>query len=63
MKNITVEYFEFDQAFRQRMYGRKGIGFNVDLLYEGLTSEAPNKYTKIVDINYKYCILYTNKNY
>lgn len=41
--NIFIEGFDSESEFRRRMYGRKGISFSVDLIYQGKTSDVPEE--------------------
>ena len=41
--NIFIEGFDSESEFRRRMYGRKGMSFSVDLIYQGKTSDVPEE--------------------
>lgn len=43
---IWIEGFNSEHEFRRLLYGRRGISFSIDLIYQGKTSEIPEDVAK-----------------
>jgi hypothetical protein len=58
--NIWIEGFDFEDAFRSRMYGASGISSSVTLLYQGKTDDIPEFLAKYLVKNWRTDGLYNN---
>jgi hypothetical protein len=49
--NIFIKGFDTEEAFRNKLYGTKGIRRSIELIYQGKTDEIPEELAK--EICYK----------
>lgn len=59
---VTLEQFDTETEFRQRLYGRNGIHSSITLYFQGRKTDLPNGYDYLKPyISQDYCIIYIYK--
>ena len=56
---VTIEQFDTESEFRQRLYGRSGIHNSITLYFQGKKTDLPSSYDYLKPyISQDYCIIY-----